>query len=236
MGGEQTAPTGPDLAQGVALSDVPDGGMLAGHVGEEAVLLIRRGAEVFAVGAHCTHYGGPLAEGLVVGETLRCPWHHACFSLRTGEALWAPAFDPIPCWRVEQRDGKVLVRDRLQPPTRRAPARRASSRESASKPRAIRRSSAGLPLRSSAWHGSRARSSRSSASSRCSPTRTRASPPWANAKPALPSRRRSCSAGSSSFRAREPNGGADRAPHWAGMNGRIVLRSSSLNFSCPPTK
>jgi NADPH-dependent 2,4-dienoyl-CoA reductase/sulfur reductase-like enzyme/nitrite reductase/ring-hydroxylating ferredoxin subunit len=123
MGGEQTAPTGPDLAQGVALSDVPDGGMLAGHVGEEAVLLIRRGAEVFAVGAHCTHYGGPLAEGLVVGETLRCPWHHACFSLRTGEALWAPAFDPIPCWRVEQRDGKVLVRDRLQPPTRRAPAR-----------------------------------------------------------------------------------------------------------------
>ena len=120
MGGEQTAPTGPDLAQGVALSDVPEDGMLAGHVGEEAVLLVRRGAEIFAVGAHCTHYGGPLAEGLVVGETLRCPWHHACFSLRTGEALWAPAFDPVACWRVEQRDGKVLVREKLQPMARRA--------------------------------------------------------------------------------------------------------------------
>lgn len=123
MGGEQTAQGGPDLAQGVALSDLPEDGMLAGHVGEEAVLLVRRGAEVFAVGAHCTHYGGPLAEGLLVSETLRCPWHHACFSLRTGEAVWAPAFDPIPCWRVEQRDGRVLVRDRLPPARRPAPAK-----------------------------------------------------------------------------------------------------------------
>lgn len=122
MGGDQTAPTGPDLAQGVALADLPADGMLAGHVGEEAVLLVRRGAEVFAVGAHCTHYGGPLAEGLVVGETLRCPWHHACFSLRSGEAVWAPAFDPIACWRVEQRDGGVFVRERLQPATKRASA------------------------------------------------------------------------------------------------------------------
>lgn len=123
MVGEQTAPEGPDLAQGVALSDLPEGGMLAGHVGEEAVLLARRGKEVFAVGAHCTHYGGPLAEGLVVGETIRCPWHHACFSLRSGEAVWAPAFDPIPCWRVDQRDGRVFVRDRLPPAAHPAPAK-----------------------------------------------------------------------------------------------------------------
>ena len=67
------------------------------------------GQEVFATAAHCSHYHGPLAEGLLVGDTVRCPWHHACFSLRTGEAVRAPAFSPIDCWSVEQRDGKVFV-------------------------------------------------------------------------------------------------------------------------------
>src|SRR5438105_12060455 len=106
MAAERPQSPGPDLAQGIALSDIPDGGMIGGHVGDEAVLLARRGSELFAIGATCSHYGGPLAEGLVVDDTVRCPWHHACFSLRSGEALKAPAFTPMPVWRVEQRDGK----------------------------------------------------------------------------------------------------------------------------------
>jgi apoptosis-inducing factor 3 len=100
---------GPDLVQGIALSDLPDGGKLVGHCGDEQVLLVRRGTEVFATAATCTHYGGPLVEGLLVGDTVRCPWHHACFDLRTGEALHAPAFNPLACWSVEQRDDRIFV-------------------------------------------------------------------------------------------------------------------------------
>jgi NADPH-dependent 2,4-dienoyl-CoA reductase/sulfur reductase-like enzyme/nitrite reductase/ring-hydroxylating ferredoxin subunit len=106
----QPKPQGPDLAKGIPLASLPDGALLTGHVGDEPVLLVRRGNELFAVGATCTHYSGPLGEGLAVGETIRCPWHHACFSLRTGEALGAPAFDPIACWSVEVRDAMVFVR------------------------------------------------------------------------------------------------------------------------------
>ena len=105
-------PTPPDLTQGISISEISDGGMLAGQVGGEAVLVARRGNELFAVSSTCTHYGGPLAEGLMVGDTVRCPWHHACFSLRTGEALRAPALNPVSCWRVEQRDGKAFVREK----------------------------------------------------------------------------------------------------------------------------
>src|SRR6516164_9791602 len=108
--------TGPDFASGIAAADVPDGGMRLGHVGEEGVLLARRGEEFFAVGATCTHYGGPLAEGLMVEDTVRCPWHHACFSLRTGEALRAPALSAVACWAIERRDNKVFVRGKKEMP------------------------------------------------------------------------------------------------------------------------
>ena len=102
---------GPDFAAGVAATTIADGATIAGHVGDEAVLLSRRGGAFFAVSGSCTHYGAPLGHGLVEGEHVHCPWHHACFSLRTGEALAAPAFDPLKRWRVEERNGQVVVRE-----------------------------------------------------------------------------------------------------------------------------
>ncbi|MBO2011086.1 FAD-dependent oxidoreductase [Hymenobacter negativus] len=101
---------GPDLiADGFALSDLADGAMVTGHAQGEPVLLVRRGAEILAITAKCSHLGAPLGKGLLVGDTVRCPWHHACFSLRTGEALRAPALNPLPCWSVAQRDGRIYV-------------------------------------------------------------------------------------------------------------------------------
>jgi 3-phenylpropionate/trans-cinnamate dioxygenase ferredoxin reductase subunit len=120
MSDEAKQPTGPDLAEGVPIADLADGVPLQGHVGAETALLVRRGAEFFAIGAACTHYHGPLGEGLVVDDTIRCPWHHACFSLRTGEALRAPAIDAIPRWRVERQGDRVALREKLPaaaPPT-----------------------------------------------------------------------------------------------------------------------
>jgi apoptosis-inducing factor 3 len=100
---------GPDLGRGVAEGDVPAEGMLLGHAGGEPVLLVRVGGDILAIGATCTHYGGPLAEGLVVDGTVRCPWHHACFDLRSGEAVRPPALRPVDSWTVERREGRVLV-------------------------------------------------------------------------------------------------------------------------------
>ena len=94
MGGKR-GPTGPDLAAGVPLEAVPEGGMLGGHVGDENVLVTRSGGKLCALSAKCTHYGGPLDKGLVVGGTVRCPWHHARFDLATGEAIGAPALNPV---------------------------------------------------------------------------------------------------------------------------------------------
>ncbi|HWE26721.1 MAG TPA: FAD-dependent oxidoreductase [Polyangia bacterium] len=111
--------SGPDLAAGVLVSELVDGKPLVGHVGEKSVMLVRSGKQIFATGATCTHYSGPLGEGLVVGETVRCPWHHACFDLRTGEAMKAPALNPIPCYAVVLDGERVRVGDERpaeQPP------------------------------------------------------------------------------------------------------------------------
>src|SRR5579872_326419 len=94
--------TGPDLKAGIAASELKD--KIVGHFDDEAVLLVRSGKDVFAIGATCTHYGGPLGEGLITANDVRCPWHHACFDLRSGEALRAPALAPVATYDVEVGD------------------------------------------------------------------------------------------------------------------------------------
>lgn len=101
--------SGPDFRVGVKFDGLRESEPLLGHFDGEPVILLRQNGQVFATGAVCTHYGGPLAEGLVVGETIRCPWHHARFDLRTGEAEGAPALNPVPCFNVLRREGLVTI-------------------------------------------------------------------------------------------------------------------------------
>lgn len=114
MAQQDGPPPGPDLGAGVPLADIPADGVLAGHVGGEPVLLARLDDGLHAVGGACTHYGAPLAEGLVTGAEIRCPWHHACFSLRDGRALRAPAFAPLSCWQVEVEGDRAYVRRQVE--------------------------------------------------------------------------------------------------------------------------
>src|SRR5690349_2254779 len=114
--------SGPDLkTTGAASSEVRDGGMLLGHYKGEPVLLVRKGTAVHAMGAKCTHYGGPLAEGVFDGSMVRCPWHHACFRPDTGDAVHAPAFDPVACYTVQERSGRLFVTGKASKPGASAP-------------------------------------------------------------------------------------------------------------------
>src|SRR5512145_263577 len=106
--GEPVPLSGPDLAEGVLDAELAEGVPLLGKVGQEAVVLVRAGGVVHAVGATCTHYSGPLAEGLVADGTIRCPWHHACFDLETGRAH-GPAISPVACFDVALEGGKLRV-------------------------------------------------------------------------------------------------------------------------------
>jgi NADPH-dependent 2,4-dienoyl-CoA reductase/sulfur reductase-like enzyme/nitrite reductase/ring-hydroxylating ferredoxin subunit len=112
--GEAAGANGPDFSEGVAVSEVPYGGTVAGRVGDEPVLLSRLDGELFAVGGACTHYGGALSDGVSGATTVRCPLHHACFDLRTGAALRAPALDPLDRWLVEVEGDRAFVRRKLE--------------------------------------------------------------------------------------------------------------------------
>ncbi len=113
MAEASSEPEGPDFEKGFNIDDVADGKMLLGHAFGEAVLVARRGDELFAIGATCTHYGGPLAKGLMVDCTVRCPWHHARFDLRTGEAIAAPALNNVACYKIDKRGQQFFVSGKI---------------------------------------------------------------------------------------------------------------------------
>jgi nitrite reductase/ring-hydroxylating ferredoxin subunit len=104
---------GPDFEKGCETDEVADGEMLLGHAFGEQILVARRGDELLAIGATCTHYGGPLAKGLMVDCTVRCPWHHARFDLRTGEAIAAPALNNVACYKIEKRGDRFFVTGKI---------------------------------------------------------------------------------------------------------------------------
>lgn len=97
------------MKAGVEFGQLTEDEPLVGHYEGEAVILIRQGGDVFAIAATCTHYGGPLADGLVVGNTIRCPWHHARFCIHTGEAEGAPALNPLSCFKVRRQGNMVAI-------------------------------------------------------------------------------------------------------------------------------
>lgn len=106
-------PAGPDFRQGVPVGDIPADAVLKGHVGDDAVIVGRTAKGFAAITGTCSHYGGDLGDGLRVGDTVHCPLHHACFDLATGRALRAPALSPVDRWKVEERDGKVFISEKL---------------------------------------------------------------------------------------------------------------------------
>jgi NADPH-dependent 2,4-dienoyl-CoA reductase/sulfur reductase-like enzyme/nitrite reductase/ring-hydroxylating ferredoxin subunit len=104
---------GPDFEKGFNINDIANETMLLGHAFGEPVLVARRDEELFAIGATCTHYGGPLAKGLMVDCTVHCPWHHARFDLRTGEAIAAPALNDVACYKIEKRGERFFVTGKI---------------------------------------------------------------------------------------------------------------------------
>jgi 3-phenylpropionate/trans-cinnamate dioxygenase ferredoxin reductase subunit len=107
--------TGPDLTKGIEISGIPAGQLVAGHAFGEPVVLVHVEPNWFAVAGKCTHYGAPLAEGVLVSETIRCPWHHACFELRNGAASHAPALTDLALYDVAVENDLVRVVGKRDP-------------------------------------------------------------------------------------------------------------------------
>ncbi|HYE58437.1 MAG TPA: FAD-dependent oxidoreductase [Rhodothermales bacterium] len=96
-------------------------------VGETEVMLAGLpGGEVTALSSHCTHWGAPLSEGFVVGETVVCPWHRACFDLRSGACTGPPGMDALARYDVRREGDELVVTVPDEAPDRTPPSRKAS--------------------------------------------------------------------------------------------------------------
>jgi nitrite reductase/ring-hydroxylating ferredoxin subunit/uncharacterized membrane protein len=82
-------------------------------------LIVRRGNRLFAMAGTCSHFGGPLSEGKLVGDSIVCPYHSSRFALEDGHVLDGPAVHPQPCMEVRARNGQIEIRE---PRTGKTPA------------------------------------------------------------------------------------------------------------------
>jgi NADPH-dependent 2,4-dienoyl-CoA reductase/sulfur reductase-like enzyme/nitrite reductase/ring-hydroxylating ferredoxin subunit len=115
--GAEAEVTGPDLvSEGIPVEDVGEQTPTKGQVDGKQVIVVRTPDGLRAVAGRCTHYGGPLGDGLCVGGQVHCPWHHAIFDLATGEAVGAPALNPIRVYQISERDGRVYVTGPVEAP------------------------------------------------------------------------------------------------------------------------
>ena len=74
------------------------------------VVLVRQSGKIFALQNTCSHLGGPLVEGKVEGDGIRCPWHGSCFALEDGKVQEGPATYPQPTYEVRIINGNVELR------------------------------------------------------------------------------------------------------------------------------
>ena len=93
-----------------AAADLLDGKPLRVEVEGTPVMLLRQGESIFAIGATCTHLGGPLDEGEIDGDTVICPWHGSVFRLNNGGLVHGPATFPQPGYDVRVESGQVAIR------------------------------------------------------------------------------------------------------------------------------
>ncbi|MFO8007187.1 MAG: FAD-dependent oxidoreductase [Candidatus Brocadiia bacterium] len=102
--------------------ELEEGQPLSVKVGKQSIMLVRLGDRIHACGGKCTHYGAPLADGLLVEGTIVCPWHSARFDVSTGRMEAPPALDHAGHYPVKVEDGAVYVGPKEEPqPAEREP-------------------------------------------------------------------------------------------------------------------
>lgn len=105
---------GPNFSEGVSVDEFKINNKLLGHFDGAQVLMVKQENKFYAISNSCSHYGGPLSDGLVIGYEAKCPWHHAGFDIRTGEVSCAPGVKAINAYKTEVRGDKVFVTEKMK--------------------------------------------------------------------------------------------------------------------------
>jgi nitrite reductase/ring-hydroxylating ferredoxin subunit len=99
-----------DWINAIAESELKEGAPVVVEVEEKKVFLLSSEGRIYACGNECSHYHGPLSDGLVVGHVVTCPWHNARFDIRDGQLVAPPGLNGIPSYETKVEDGRVWIR------------------------------------------------------------------------------------------------------------------------------